>query len=163
MTGVRSSLVLAWVGVAALVGCAHRGAHEPQGSVGRSVEIHTAPAPLSDEDARLRALATDADRVARGRAVYLANCVPCHRSDGGGSIGPNLTDLYAVHATTPGALRHVVRHGVPPRGMPAWGPVLEQQLDDLVAYLLTITGTEAPGGTAPQGDAFAIEAFRGEP
>jgi cytochrome c oxidase cbb3-type subunit 3 len=27
-----------------------------------------------------------------GKTIYTTNCAACHRADGGGQIGPNLTD-----------------------------------------------------------------------
>lgn len=27
---------------------------------------------------------------------FLANCIACHKADGGGGIGPNLTDSYWI-------------------------------------------------------------------
>ena len=38
------------------------------------------------------ALLTDEKDLKRGKAVFNLNCASCHLSDGGGSIGPNLTD-----------------------------------------------------------------------
>ena len=31
-----------------------------------------------------------------GKAVFESNCVACHKVDGGGGIGPNLTDDYWI-------------------------------------------------------------------
>src|SRR5688572_30001122 len=35
--------------------------------------------------------------IAKGKELYTINCTPCHKADGGGSIGPNLTDEYWIH------------------------------------------------------------------
>src|SRR5690606_17198257 len=37
-------------------------------------------------------LMTDPADLANGKVIYDANCVACHMPDGGGGIGPNLTD-----------------------------------------------------------------------
>ena len=37
-------------------------------------------------------LLTDATAIAAGKEIFAKNCVACHRADGGGQIGPNLTD-----------------------------------------------------------------------
>lgn len=39
----------------------------------------------------------DASALAEGKAVFEKNCVACHRADGGGNVGPNLTDEYWIH------------------------------------------------------------------
>jgi cytochrome c oxidase cbb3-type subunit 3 len=30
------------------------------------------------------------------KTIYTTNCAACHRADGGGQIGPNLTDEYWI-------------------------------------------------------------------
>ena len=35
--------------------------------------------------------------LADGKQVFMNNCASCHRKDGGGDIGPNLTDEYWLH------------------------------------------------------------------
>ena len=37
----------------------------------------------------------------KGKQVFTTNCVSCHRADGGGMIGPNLTDEFWIHGGTP--------------------------------------------------------------
>ena len=39
----------------------------------------------------------DPDVLARGKKTFLMLCAPCHRADGGGLVGPNLTDEYWIH------------------------------------------------------------------
>ena len=39
----------------------------------------------------------DADGIAAGKALFTTSCVACHMADGGGGIGPNLTDEYWIH------------------------------------------------------------------
>ena len=36
----------------------------------------------------------DAAGIKAGQALFEPNCVACHLKDGGGSVGPNLTDDY---------------------------------------------------------------------
>jgi len=45
----------------------------------------------------LAALAKDQKAIALGKTVFSTNCAVCHRADGGGNIGPNLTDEFWLH------------------------------------------------------------------
>ena len=35
--------------------------------------------------------------VASGKSIFETNCAACHAADGGGGVGPNLTDIYWLH------------------------------------------------------------------
>ena len=35
--------------------------------------------------------------ILSGKEIYDANCIACHTADGGGLVGPNLTDEYWIH------------------------------------------------------------------
>ncbi|MFH2053586.1 MAG: cbb3-type cytochrome c oxidase N-terminal domain-containing protein [bacterium] len=91
-------------------------------------------------------------RVAEGRELWVKHCVACHLDRGQGSVGPNLTDGFWIHGCEPMQMLNVVREGVAAKGMPAWmnqlGPTRTQTV---VAYLLTLRGTEVPG-KAPEGN-----------
>jgi cytochrome c oxidase cbb3-type subunit 3 len=58
-------------------------------------ELHP-PTPLPDEET-LAALEAEPDIVEHGRDIFAVRCVACHGIDGGGQVGPNLTDDYAIH------------------------------------------------------------------
>ena len=55
--------------------------------------LKTAPDLMNKESV---ILLTDATSLAEGKAMFASNCVACHRADGGGAIGPNLTDEYWI-------------------------------------------------------------------
>jgi cytochrome c oxidase cbb3-type subunit 3 len=101
----------------------------------------------------LLALARTPGTVDQGKQVFASTCAPCHRADGGGNIGPNLTDDYWLHGGQPQKIFGCVHDGVPAKGMPTWGPQLgEEKVAAVVAYVLTIKGTNVPGGKPPQGE-----------
>jgi cytochrome c oxidase cbb3-type subunit 3 len=115
-----------------------------------------AASALSDAD--LLAMAKDPARLAIGKATFLASCSPCHRPDGGGQIGPNLTDEYWLHGGRPAQILKTVSAGVLEKGMPAWATVLKpEQLPAVVAYVLTLHDSHPPNPKAPQGEPAGAE------
>ncbi|QSQ24121.1 c-type cytochrome [Pyxidicoccus parkwayensis] len=107
--------------------------------------------PASNE--MLLALVKDPGTVGNGKAVFQANCASCHGAQGQGLIGPNLTDGFWLHGSKPMDIHKVVAEGVVAKGMPAWERTLgAERVRAAVAYVLTLKGTHAPGGKAPQGE-----------
>lgn len=107
-------------------------------------------------DDGLRTLSHDGTTVAQGRELFTQNCVACHRADGGGQIGPNLTDNQWIHGGSPVAIYRTVSEGVVAKGMAAWGAQLgPDRTMSVVAYLLTLRNTNVANGKAPQGDVYA--------
>jgi cytochrome c oxidase cbb3-type subunit 3 len=101
----------------------------------------------------LIALSKDKNTVEQGKQVFTTTCAACHRADGGGLVGPNLTDDYWIHGGAPDKIYKTIMVGVPEKGMPAWGPQLgPERVQAAAAYVLTLHGTNVPGGKAPQGD-----------
>jgi cytochrome c oxidase cbb3-type subunit 3 len=111
----------------------------------------SAPAIGDDE---LRQLAANAAALADGKAVYATNCAACHRADGGGLIGPNLTDDAWIHGGTPTQVHRTIAVGVLEKGMPPWERILKpEQLNHVTAYVLSLRGTNPPSPKAPEGTA----------
>ncbi len=107
-------------------------------------------------DDALNTLSHDPATVAAGRALFQTNCVACHTANGGGNIGPNLTDNAWIHGGRATQIYRTVLEGVPAKGMVAWGPQLgDERVQSVVAYVLTLRNTNVPGGKAPQGDVMA--------
>jgi cytochrome c oxidase cbb3-type subunit 3 len=119
----------------------------------RALEAEQARSRGTIDDAMLTTLGKDPATVAQGKEVFVSTCAPCHKPDGGGNIGPNLTDGYWIHGGKPTDVYKTVTEGVTSKGMPTWGPVLgEQRVEAVVAFVLSIENTNVPGGKAPQGD-----------
>ncbi|MDB4927539.1 MAG: Cytochrome c oxidase subunit CcoP [Myxococcaceae bacterium] len=103
-------------------------------------------------DDALVALSRDPATVQAGRGVFAQSCVACHAANGGGGIGPNLTDSSWLHGRSPTAILRTINEGVLARGMPAWGPQLGlDRVQSVAAYVVTLRDTNVPGGKAPQG------------
>jgi cytochrome c oxidase cbb3-type subunit 3 len=119
----------------------------------RAAAAERARARGTIDDDMLATLAKDPSTLAQGKDVFTSTCAPCHKADGGGNIGPNLTDAYWIHGNKPTDIYRCVTEGVPAKGMPTWGPVLgEQRVEAAVAYVISIANTNVPGGKAPQGE-----------
>ena len=101
----------------------------------------------------LISMSKDPNALTLGRATFTSICAACHRADGGGNIGPNLTDEFWLHGGAPDQIWKTVHDGVTNKGMPAWGPQLgEAKVAGVVAYVLTLRNTHVAGGKAPQGE-----------
>jgi cytochrome c oxidase cbb3-type subunit 3 len=107
-------------------------------------------------DDQLVAMSKNPAIVRQGAEIFTTTCFACHLANGGGKIGPNLTDEYWLHGGMPTEILKTVRQGVPDKGMLAWGPQLgEEKVRAVTAYVLTLVGTNVPGGKEPQGDKLA--------
>ncbi len=107
----------------------------------------------SDESAALLAAMGDQKSIAAGKDVYTTNCSPCHGSGGEGTVGPNLTDKFWIHGGKPGQIERTISDGVLEKGMPAWKPILgEEKVRQLVAYVITLKGSNPQNPKAPQGN-----------
>ena len=115
------------------------------------------PKPSGAVDgAALAALAKDQTTLSLGKTLFTANCAPCHRPDGGGVIGPNLTDDYWLHGGSLAEIYRTVDEGVLAKGMPNWGKILKpDQVKAVAVYVGSLRGTNPPNPKAPQGDNLA--------
>jgi cytochrome c oxidase cbb3-type subunit 3 len=96
---------------------------------------------------------TDDASLVSGKQVWESQCFTCHKLDGGGSIGPNMTDEYWIHGGTFADIINVINVGVPAKGMIPWrGVITDQQIQEVASYLLTLQGTNPPGGKPPEGE-----------
>lgn len=95
---------------------------------------------------------TDPAVLARGKEVFTVNCVVCHLADGGGLIGPNLCDDSWIHGPKFADNLHIIREGVPAKGMITWKTILKPE--DILAvgsYIYTLRGTTPAAPKAPEG------------
>ena len=119
--------------------------------------MKTAP-DLMDE--KTVTLLTDPSGLAAGKAIFTANCVACHRADGGGQIGPNLTDEHWILG---GGIKNVfhtlVNGGRDGKGMISWKGTLKPKEMQLVAsYVLSLKGSNPKDPKAPDGEIWVDDA-----
>jgi cytochrome c oxidase cbb3-type subunit III len=101
----------------------------------------------------LSALAKDKGTVEQGRQVFAQTCAACHGANGGGVVGPNLTDEFWIHGAGSDQIYKTIRDGVPEKGMPAWAAQLgPDRVQAVTAYVISLRGTNVAGGKAPQGE-----------
>jgi len=118
----------------------------------RAAALAAAQPKLALTDVILTGYLHDPKALDAGRQTFVTTCAPCHRPDGGGNIGPNLTDDYWIHGNRPMEIVHTITTGVPDKGMPTWGPVLTtEQIGHVAAFVMSLHGTHPPNPKAPQG------------
>lgn len=98
--------------------------------------------------------AQDAVLIARGRQTFTRLCAPCHRADGGGLVGPNLTDDYWIHGSKFSDNVHTIWNGVPEKGMITWKNYLKpSEVYEVASFIYTLRGTHPPNPKPPENQA----------
>ena len=98
-------------------------------------------------------LLSDASDLEKGKAVFDQNCIACHASDGGGIVGPNLTDEYWIHGGGIKNVFKVIKYGVVEKGMISWQTQLNpNQMQEVASYVLSLQGTTPAVPKQPEGE-----------
>ena len=99
-------------------------------------------------------LLTDATNLEEGKKVFTTYCVACHMADGGGGIGPNLTDDKWILGGGMEKIYHTIAEGGRPgKGMVAWKSVIKtEQRQQVASYVITLQGTTPANPKAAEGD-----------
>jgi len=81
----------------------------------------------------------DPQAIQRGMQYFtMFNCVGCHAPNGAGGMGPSLSGRPLIYGAEPAQIYLTIYQGRP-RGMPAWGAMLPDNIIwDLVAYVRNI-------------------------
>src|ERR1044071_1004978 len=81
----------------------------------------------------------DAQAIQRGMQYFtMFNCVGCHAPNGAGGMGPSLSGRPLTYGAEPAQIYLTIYQGRP-RGMPAWGATLPDNIIwDIVAYVRNI-------------------------
>lgn len=92
------------------------------------------------------------DWLAVGKVVYQTNCVSCHGANGGGLVGPNLTDDHWKNVNNVEGIASVIAHGAANGAMPAWKTRLSHpnQIVLTAAYVASLRSNPV-AGKAPEG------------
>lgn len=110
-------------------------------------------------DASTVEMLTDASDINAGKSIYDTNCAVCHRPDGGGGIGPNLTDEYWILGGDIASVYNVVSEGGRAgKGMVAWkGELNPLEIAQVSSYILMLQGTDPADAKGPEGDLYVPE------
>ncbi len=131
---------------------------------GRIMAAEYASEMAAGEQVKMRAVAefesrmvslqpsTEPGMLAEGKETFDKLCAPCHRADGGGLVGPNLTDDYWIHGSDFVDNLKIIWEGVPSKGMVTWRGVLKPGTIHAVgSYIYTLRGTN-PENPKPRED-----------
>lgn len=140
--------VLYWFNLGVGIGPGRIAQYEAEVAAARA----SAPPPDVSSPDELAAMATNTQVLEAGKQVFVTNCASCHKPDGGGLIGPNLTDNSWIHGGTLAEIHKTVTEGVLAKGMPPWGKLLKpDQIDAVTVYVASLKGTNPPGAKAAEG------------
>ncbi|CAM3537445.1 cbb3-type cytochrome c oxidase N-terminal domain-containing protein [Zobellia roscoffensis] len=108
-------------------------------------------------DANTVELLTDASDISAGKSIFESNCVACHMTDGGGGIGPNLTDKnWILGGGIKNVFHTISEGGRDGKGMIAWKQNLKPaEIAQVASYVLSFQGTTPANPKAPEGDVWA--------
>jgi cytochrome c oxidase cbb3-type subunit III len=113
---------------------------------------------------KLNIPAMDEKAAQRGMDNFASfNCVGCHMGNGGGGMGPALSNHAFIYGAAPENIFLSIYQGRP-NGMPAWGTVLpEDTIWDLVAYIKNLSNAPVgEWGSTTSSSSPAIEQVPGE-
>jgi cytochrome c oxidase cbb3-type subunit 3 len=105
-------------------------------------------------------LLTDASSLAKGKEIYINACAACHKADGGGVVGPNLTDEHWING---GGIKNVfklIAEGSKNNAtMIGWAKTLgTTEVQKVASYVLSLQGTKPAGAKPAEGEKWVEEA-----
>lgn len=93
--------------------------------------------------------------IKEGATIFTKNCAVCHANDGGGGVGPNLTDQYWIHGGDIKDVFATIKYGVPAKGMIPWKDQLNAaEMQKVASFILTLQGTTPADPKEAQGDLY---------
>lgn len=114
-----------------------------------AAHLATLGAQVDENTAELK---EDAASLEQGKKLFVEKCAACHKADGGGNIGPNLTDKYWLHGSGIKNIFKTVKYGVPSTAMAPWDNKLSPlEIQDVASFVVSLQGTNPPDAKEPQG------------
>ncbi|MGB0892307.1 MAG: cbb3-type cytochrome c oxidase N-terminal domain-containing protein [Flavobacteriaceae bacterium] len=95
----------------------------------------------------------------RGKAIFKLNCASCHMIDGGGGIGPNLTDKnWILGGGIKNVFNSISNGGRDGKGMIAWKKTLKpKDIQKVASYILSLQGTTPLNPKVKEGEVWLEE------
>jgi cytochrome c oxidase cbb3-type subunit 3 len=105
-------------------------------------------------DAASVVLLTEESDLAAGKTIFTEKCTVCHKDDGGGGIGPNLTDEnWILGGGIKNVFNTISEGGRDGKGMVSWKSELSaNEMAQVSSYLLGFQGTTPAVPKAAEGD-----------
>ena len=119
--------------------------------------LKTAP-DLMDE--KTVVLLTDKESLEAGKEIFTTNCAACHRADGGGQIGPNLTDAHWILGGGIKNVFHTITNGGRDgKGMVSWktNGMKPKEIQKVASYILSLQGSNPKDPKDPEGEIWVDE------
>ena len=110
-------------------------------------------------DEKTVTLLTDPADLAKGETLFTTNCAACHRADGGGQIGPNLTDENWILKKKKKNIFHTISNGGRDgKGMIAWkGTLKPKEIQAVSSYILSLKGSNPKDAKEAEGELWVEE------
>lgn len=120
--------------------------------------LKTAP-DLMDE--KTVVLLTDPADLNLGKELFTTNCAACHRADGGGQIGPNLTDKNWILGGGIKEIFHTISNGGRDgKGMIAWkGTLKPKEIQKVASYILSLQDSNPKDPKEAEGEIWVNESI----
>lgn len=105
------------------------------------------------------AIMEDESSLANGQKVFESNCASCHLNDGGGSIGPNLTDDYWKNGGSVQEVFTTIEDGITGTAMVSWKALISpNDRQDVTSYILVkLVGSTPANPKAAEGELYKPE------
>ncbi len=106
---------------------------------------------LTQDRVTLVRFTQDKDWLQYGKSIFRTNCQSCHGPDGGGLVGPNLTDAKWRNVRHIEDIMKIVNNGAGNNAMPAWKQRFSDPRDVIMvsAYVASLLGTKPANPKAP--------------
>lgn len=118
---------------------------------GPEPEPATQTAKVAEEvnDSNVKVL-TDQTDISAGKDIFVKSCAVCHGNDGGGIIGPNLTDNYWLHGGDIKSVFKTIHDGI--NAMPPWKATYSgKEIEQVASFVESLKGTKPANPKAPEG------------
>lgn len=100
----------------------------------------------------------DASGIAAGKTIFESTCAACHAKDGGGGVGPNLTDAYWLHGGSLSDVFKSIKYGWPDKGMKSWKDDFSpRQIAELASFVESLQGTHPAAPKDKQGELYVAD------
>ena len=93
----------------------------------------------------------DQGDLSQGKSLFKNYCSACHQENGGGLIGPNLTDAYWLHGGSINDVFKTIKYGAN-NGMKSWKDELNPiQIQQVASFIKSLEGSNPADAKEPEG------------